>query len=146
MMDNDFTIDVDRVLGKIDDAEVLSVFFPTFRKALVVDTRSSDSEDPMVRIMPMAASTPERLRSIRRLRPSFPRPVNLTVIPWPRYVDSLVELGIWERILDRVGALTRLHVGAACHEILEELRRLEKGELAGVVIGENYHTIWSARN
>ncbi len=146
MMDNDFTIDVDGVLEKIDAAEVLSIFFPTFRKALVVDTRSSDSEGPMVRIMPMTASTPERLRSIRRLRPSFPRLVNLTVIPWPRYVDSLVELGIWERILGRMGAPSRPGVEAACNEVLEELRRLEKGELAGVVIGETYHTIWSARN
>ena len=72
--------------------------------------------------------------------------MNLTVITWPRYVDSLVELGIWERILDRMGAPSRPDVAAACNEVQEELRRLEKGELAGVVIGENYHTIWSAQN
>lgn len=145
MMDDDLTYDLDEVMKNLDSAEVMSLFFPTFRKAVVIDTRYNDSDGPMVRIMPMAASPQERLRSIRRLRPGFPRLQNLTLIPWPRYVDSLITLGIWERIVNRFLNSGHKETADACHSILEELRNLERSELASVVRGENYHTIWSAK-
>ena len=144
MMDDDLAYDIDEVMKNLDTAEVMSLFFPTLRKAVVIDMRSNDNEGPMVRIMPMAASPQERLRSVRRLRPGFPRLQNLTLIPWPRYVDSLVTLGIWERIVNRFIASGHKEAADACHTVLEELRSLEKLELASVVRGENYHTIWSA--
>ena len=147
MMDDDFIYDRDEVMKNIDSAEVISVFFPGFRKAMVVDTRHTDSEGPMIRIMPMAASPQERLRRMRRLRPGFPRVRRLTLIPWPRYVDSLVTLGVWDRIVQRLKN-SDYKDGDADTEydsVLEELRRLEKAELAAVVLGENCHTIWSAR-
>ena len=81
-----------RVIQNVSEAEVMSVFFPTFRRALIIDTRSNESVGPFVRLMPMARSPQDRMRSIRRLRPQFPRPANLTLIPWQRYVDSLVRV------------------------------------------------------
>ncbi len=99
-MDDEFVFNLDEVMSNIDDAEVMSLFFPTFRKAVVIDTRSDDGEGPMVRILPMAASPQERLRTIRRLRPTLPRLRTLTLIPWPRYVESLVGLGVWDRIVN----------------------------------------------
>ena len=144
-MDDDLTYDLDEVMKNLDTAEVMSLFFPTLRKSVVIDTRYNDHEGPMVRIVPMAASPQERLRSVRRLRPGFPRLQNLTLIPWPRYVDSLITLGIWDRIVNRFTASGHKEVADACHSILEELQRLEKTELASVVRGENYHTIWSAK-
>ena len=101
MMDDEMVYDNDEVLKNIDNAEVMSVFFPRFRKAVVIDTRSDDVQGPIVRVMPMVASPQERLRSIRRLRPEFPRPKALTLIPWPRHVDSLVNVGLWDRIVQR---------------------------------------------
>ncbi len=145
MMDDDLTYDLDEVMKNLGTAEVMSLFFPTLRKSVVIDTRYNDDEGPMIRIMPMAASPQERLRSIRRLRPGFPRLQNLTLIPWPRYVDSLITLGIWDRIVNRFIASGHKEIAVSCHSILEELQRLEKTELASVVRGENYHTIWSAK-
>ena len=145
MMDDDLTYDLDEMMKNLDTAEVMSLFFPSFRKAVVIDTRYNDNDGPMVRIMPMAASPQERLRSIRRLRPGFPRLQSLTLIPWPRYVDSLITLGIWDRIVNRFIISGHKEVADSCHAILEELRNLEKSELASVVRGENYHTIWSAK-
>ena len=145
MMDGYFGHDLDEAIRSIGCAEVLSVFFPTFRKALVIDYRSNDAEGPMARIMPMAASPQERLRSIRRLRPGFPRLDSLALVPWPRYVESLVELGAWERIVQRFRASGRDEAVRTCERLLEELRRLEKAELAAAVLGENHQTIWSAR-
>ena len=91
-MDSDFVFDLGDVMKNVENSEVMSIFFPTFRKAVVIDMRSNSTDGPMVRVMAMAASPQERLRSIRRLRPGFPRVRNLTVVPWPRYVDSLVSL------------------------------------------------------
>ena len=143
-MGDNFDDDLDEALRKIDSAEGMSLFFPTFRKAVVIDTRHDDVEGPMVRILPMAASPQERLRSIRRLRSNFPRLNSLALIPWTRYVDSLVTLGVWDRIVRRFDDQGFVEAVNACGEILEELRRLERAELTSAVLGKNYHTIWSA--
>ena len=144
-MDGDLEQDLHEVMKKIDDAEVVSLFFPTLRKAVVIDTRSNEIDGPMIRIMPMVASPQERVRSITKLRSEFPRVKNLTLIPWPRYVDSLANLGLWDRVVKRLKDTGYDEAVSTCQEVLEELRRLEKVELASVVRGENFHTIWSAR-
>ena len=144
-MDDDFVLDIDEIMKSIDAAEIMSVFFPMFRKAVVIDTRSNATDGPMIRLMPMAASPQERLRSIRRLRPGFPRVQGLTLIPWPRYVDSLVSLGIWDRIVQRFRNAGQTEAVETSEKVLSELRQLEKVEFAAVVRGDNYHTIWSAR-
>ena len=145
-MNSDFIEDLEEIQKSIDDAEVISLYFLGLRRAVVIDRRSNDVEGPMVRIMPLAASPQERLRSIRRLRPNFPRLHILTAVPWPRYVDSLVTLGVWERVVQRFVDSGHKEAVAACEWVLDELRRLEKSELAAVVSGENYHTVWSAAN
>ncbi len=143
-MDDEFVFNLEEVMTNIDTAEVMSLFFPAFRKAVVIDTRSNDEEGAMVRILPMAASPQERLRTIRKLRPTFPRLRTLTLIPWPRYVESLVSMGVWDRIVDRVRDGGHHEVLAECDAVLAELRGLEQSELAAVVRGENYHTLWAA--
>jgi len=143
-MDSDFVFELDEIMNSITTAEVMSIFFPTFRKSVVIDIRTSSDERPMVKIMPMVASPQERLRSIRRLRPGFPRVHNLTVVPWPRYVDSLVTLGLWERIVRRFRESNDEEMVQRCEDVLSELKRLEKEEMAAIIRGENYQTIWSA--
>jgi hypothetical protein len=98
----------------------------------------------MVRVLPMAGSPQERLRSIRRLRPGFPRLQNLTLIPWQRYVDSLVTTGVWAEIEDRIKESGDTRAIEACDAALSELRQLERKELQAVIAGEGYQTIWSA--
>ena len=144
-MDSDFLYDLDDVLKNIDEAEVLSLFFPAFRKSVVIDTRFSDTEGPLVQLMPMAASPQERMRSLRRLRSNFPRVHNMAFIPWSRYVESLITTGIWGHLVQRFKDAGHEKAVATCNSIMEELKSLEKGELAAAVRGENYHTIWSAR-
>ena len=143
-MDGEFVLDIEDVIESVESAEVMSLFFPTFGKAVVIDTRSTDTQGPMVRIMPMVASPQERLRSLRRLRPGFPRVRGLTVVPWPRYVDSLVTLGVWDRVVQRFAEAGQDGSVAECEGVLRELRMLEKAELSAVVQGDNYHTLWSA--
>ncbi|PCH85264.1 MAG: hypothetical protein COB86_09555 [Dehalococcoidia bacterium] len=143
-MEGNFLFEIDEVLRNVQEAEVMSIFFPSFRRALIIDTRSNTDDGPMVRLMPMASSPQDRVRSIRKLRPGFPRLQNLTLIPWQRYVDSLVNLGVWEKIVKRIEESGDAKAIQACDAALTELRRLERQELVAAISGDNYQTIWSA--
>ena len=147
MTEGDFGIDLQKVKETIDDAEVMSLFFPSLRKSLIIDVRTNEKDGPMVRVMPMAASPQERLRGLRRMRPGFPRLRSLTLIPWLRYIDSLETTGVWERVIDRLSKASpgNEELLATCEAALKELKDLEKAELLAVVRGDNYRTIWSAR-
>ncbi len=143
-MEGNFLFEIDEVLRNVQEAEVMSIFFPSFRRALIIDMRSNADDGPMVRLMPMASSPQDRVRSIRKLRPGFPRLQNLTLIPWQRYVDSLVNLGVWEKIVKRIEESGDPKAIQACDAALTELRRLERQELVAAISGDNYQTIWSA--
>ena len=142
-MEGNFLFDIPDVIQNIDRAEVISVFFPTFRQALVVDTRYNQDVGPFAKLMPMARSPQDRMRSIRRIRPEFPRPTNLTLVPWQRYIESLVTSGVWDKILERIEESGDEPALTACKEALAELRKLENDELAAAITGKNYHTLWS---
>lgn len=142
-MESDFVLDIEEVLGHVESADVISLFFPSFRKALVLDMRVSATAGPLVKVLPMVGSSHERIQSIHRLRPGFPKLRNLTVIPWSRYVDSLVVLGVWDRIVTRFYGRNSGEVGyGELDEVLDELRWLEKEELIAAVEGGGYLTIW----
>ena len=143
MMEGNFLFDLNEVIRNVKSAEVMSVFFPAFHRSLIVDTRFSDSEGPLVRLMPMARSPQDRMRSIRRMRPGLPRPRNLTLIPWQRFVPSLVSSGVWDSILDRVRESGDAEALAACEKALADLLELEREETIGAITGEKYHTVWS---
>ena len=143
-MEGNFLFEIDEVLRNVQEAQVMSIFFPSFRRSLIIDTRSNTDDGPMVQLMPMASSPQDRVRSIRKLRPGFPRLQNLTLIPWQRYVDSLVNLGVWEKIVKRIEESGDPKATQACDAALTELRRLERQELVAAISGDNYQTIWSA--
>ena len=144
-MDGDFDLELNEIRRAVTDAEVLSILFPLVRKSLIIDARCGVGEGPMVRLVPQAGSREKRYRSLRRMRPRFPRPDNFVAVPWSRYVGSLEQSGAVEwirRRLERSGYVRPLHaLGAA----IEEVCRLERLELVSAVLGERYHTIWASR-
>ena len=144
-MDGGFLVNLEDLMQQLDSAQVVSVYFPMLRKTLLVDTRATLDDAPIVKIAPMVTSIEERFRAIRRLRPQLPRPEAITVLPWPRCVDSLVRLGIWQRIVERLADGAHLQALRDLDEALEQLRQLEREELAAVITGKNYHTLWPAQ-
>ena len=143
-MNSDFMFDIEGMIKSIDSADVVSIFFPSFRKALIVDPRSNERHSAMVQIAPMASSPQERLRLIRRQRSGLPRVRNLAVIPWTRYVDSLIRLGLWDKLIERLESEGEDEAVEECERALTELRQMEREELVNAIAGRNYHTIWSA--
>ena len=142
-MDGDFRIDLDEAFRNIEVSEVISIYFPLFRKTLLIDTRYSQDESPMIKIVPMALSIEERSRTLKKLRPNFEKPRSITVLPWPKYIDSLVGLGVWEKVLQRLVDLGYTGVIKKCNRVLEDLYEFELKEVAAVIHGDNYHTMWT---
>ena len=145
-MNSDFMFDIDGMMRSIDSADVISIFFPSFRRALVVDPRSNERHSAMVQIAPMATSPQERLRLIRRQRPGLPRVRNLAVIPWTRYVDSLVRLGLSDKIVRRLEDSGDDEALEEFGRALRELREMERAEMVNAITGKNYHTIWAVQD
>jgi hypothetical protein len=146
LLDGGFPSNVEKLVGSIGTSDVVSVAFPALGKALVIDTRTNAVVRPMVRIMPILGSPQERIRTLGKVRPQLPKIEGLTVIMWPRFVGSLVRLGIWDKLMEWVFEPGGQDFVDTCTDVLEQLRRLENAELQGAVTGENYHTLWQASN
>jgi len=144
MLDTGFDLDFDAVRENIDEAEVVTLYFPLLRKTLLVDTRSNDVDGPMVRLVPMADSSHERFESLQRLRPRFPRPESITMIPWGRRVASLQSAGIWDGLIDRLTRTGNHAAVVSAEDGLRSLLRLEARELGDAIRGEHYQTLWAS--
>ena len=94
--------------------------------------------------VPKVTSAEERFKSLKVLRPRFKLPDKITAIWWPRFIDGLVETGIWGAIVERI--IDQGFPGAAeeCDELLRELRQKERAELHNAIAGEGYQTLWPA--
>lgn len=145
MTNNHFYDDLNDVKANILEADVISIFFPNFKKSVLVDTRSTDTDGPSIMLTPMARSPRERIKSMEKLRPGFPEVKNMILIPWLRYVFSLEESGIWELLIKRLEQSTILNSNLAASTILNELKNLENLELLEVIKGDKYQTIWSRK-
>lgn len=142
-MDDGQQEDMERVLESIREADVISILFTMFRKSLVVDVRPHHAEPPFVRIAAQSRGPEDRLRYIRRQRPSLPRPTKVTMFPWSKSVGSFERLGIHEALRSRAEETGYFPVVDECLSALQELYKLERQEMVAVIRGENYYTVWS---
>jgi len=141
-MDNDFAIDIDSILEVIDKADIITIRFLILPQRLLIDTRCSDSEGPLVKLVPRAASPEERFKSIKQLRPRFRLPEKITAIWWPKHVRELVACGVWDRIVRRLTSAGFPQADEQCQQVLEELVQQEGQEILNAVAGEGYHCLW----
>lgn len=144
-MDGNFRLDLNAVFQHIESAQTLSFFFPVLRRSMVVDLRHGPQEGPMVRVMPMARSASDRLRSLKRLRPHLPRANEIVAVPWTGFVVNLVTSGVWERLVKRVTAEGGEASAKEMDAALQELQRIERHELAMLIKGEQYETMWAKK-
>lgn len=146
MLDSGIDLDLERVVQNIDEADVITIYFPLLGKTLIMDARCNDHAGPMIGLVPIARDDIDRYRSFRRLRPQFPRPESISMIPWTQRVQSLNRLGIWPRILSRLETLlgTDCDLRERAETCLGELNNLEVREMLRAVSGDQYHTLWAS--
>jgi hypothetical protein len=139
-VDDDLGVDLSEVLQVINTAEVFVVMFQIFERRLLVDTRHSESDPPLIRVVDRVRSSDERFRELMRLRPRFSAPERIIAFQWPRSVRTLVESGVWQAIADRLGSLGVSE--ATLLAVLHELQWEERTEEIKAVKGEEpYRTL-----
>ena len=142
MLDGGFEIDIKGICENIEEASVVSIYFPMLRRTLLLDTRSGKFVRPYIGVVPMVRNPRERFESLKRLRPRLPRPDSITLIPWTRRVGALEEAGVWEHVVARLGATGGEAELARARDCLAELYALEQQELGNAIRGRQYETIW----
>lgn len=142
LLDSDYRIDISEVTRNIDSAEVIALYFQLLRKTLLMDLRTSDVDGAMIKVVPMANTPEERFQSLVKMRPRFGKPEVITIIPWPKYVPSLVDLGVWDHIVRRFADTGSPEIVRQCERCYAELAKLEREEIHRAITGENYDTLW----
>ena len=141
-MDNDFGLDHEEIIKTIGSAEVLTFRFLVVGERLLFDTRSSEIDPPLVKLVPRATSVEDRFRSLKRLRPRFKLPEKISAIWWPKSIESMVSNGIWGAIVERVDRAGFSQAAEECDGVLEELRASERQELHNALTGKGYQSLW----
>ena len=144
-MDSDFRVDIEEVCRAIDGGEIIALYFPLLRKTLLMDLRTTPLDGPMIKVVPMATSAEDRYRELVRMRPRLPKPESINIVPWPKYVGSLVTLDVWDHIVRRFLEIGPREVVRQCEVCLQELRDLERKEIRRAITGEKYETLWDAK-
>lgn len=146
IMDDDDQF-LSQVLAGISEAEIVTIFFPLLRRALVIDTRHNEDVGHMVRVMPQESSMDDRIKSIEKLRPQFGKVRSILGIPWIKSVNTLREQGIGEQLVKRLSdaGMPRSQAEEALNAGISELWRVEHRAFVAMIQGEGYQTIWTAR-
>lgn len=140
---DDYGLDMDEVTKVIDSADVLIVRFAILDKRLLIDTRTTEQEGPLIAIVPKAGSVEERFKSLKKLRPRFPLPEKIMSFMWPRHMETFRNSGLWEKIESRMVSLGGDCMTPRCEEIFTELAREERSEvMAAIRGGEGYQSLW----
>jgi len=142
-MTDDYGVDLEEVHQVIDTAEVMIVRFHILQRRLLLDYRTKPGFGPLMKLVDPAGSVEARFRSIKELRPQFPYPERVMSFNWPRMMGVLVSSGVWQRMVDRAGALGGPEAAAECARVLEEMRAEERTEVANAIRGaDHYQTLW----
>ena len=137
---DDLGVDLSEVLHVVNTAEVFVVMFQLFERRLLVDTRISPGEQPLIRVVDRVRSSEERFRELLRLRPRFGSPERIVAFQWPRSVRTLIESGVWEAIENRLKPLGA--TDNAMDTVRSELQWEERNEELKAVRGdEPYRTL-----
>ncbi|MCC6629943.1 MAG: hypothetical protein IT340_21400 [Chloroflexi bacterium] len=138
-----FEFDERRVSRAIRRAEVVSVFFPWFDKALILDTRFDHETPPAVFVDSMAGSADERLLWLTRQRPRLGRPTRLVGAPWPAGVRSFIDSGHLDQMVARVRRLGFPELEVDCTRAVRRLHTAEQAVKRAYVRGERCRTVYS---
>ena len=142
-MSDEYGVDLDEVFKVIDSADVLVVRFDIVQKRLLVDFRTKPGVGPAIAVVAPAESVEDRFRSIKRMRPEFPFPERVMSFQWPRSMRVLLGSGVWERIVNRMGALGGEEASQSCRMAMDQLEGEERQEVGRAIRGaEHYQTLW----
>ncbi len=140
---DDYGLDLDEIARVIDSAEVLVIRFAILDRRLLVDTRTSETEGPLIAVVPKANSVEERFKHLKKMRPRLPLPDKIMSFMWPRQMETFRASGLWDKIEGRMVSLGGEQMLGVCKGVFDELAREEKAEVIAAIRGaETYQSLW----
>ncbi|MCX6020326.1 MAG: hypothetical protein NTZ05_01075 [Chloroflexi bacterium] len=136
---------IEAMLEAIDAADVFVIGFSAFPERLLADPRVSERVGPYIAVVQPVSAVEERLRELRQLRPGLPDPQRFVFFVWPRSVASLVECGLWERMMARLRSPRHPAIEVESRRALGALLDREHTELIEAISGRRYRTLWERR-
>ncbi len=141
-MDSAYDVDREALIEAIGSQDHLIFRFTIVQQRLLVDFRSNEHTGPGVHLLPPVRSMRERVASIAKARPDFPRPEQIYVVGWPLRVAALERLDVLQPMRDRLADLGAEEQVERLDRAYRELLEDERQELHRAVTGEGYRTIW----
>jgi len=146
-MDNEDAF-LNQVLAAIAEADVVSIFLPLLRRAIVIDLRHEPGIPPMVKVMPQAGSMDERIAGIELQRPELGKIRSILGIPWLKSVRNLRDEGVTERLIQRLieAGMSPDESERALSKAVNSLWGIERMAFVSLIKGEGYKTLWNSGN
>src|SRR5215217_8383308 len=132
-----------QVFTAISEADVISIFFPLLRRALVVDARNFAHIPPMIKVMPQVGSMEERIAGIEAERSELGKVRAILGIPWLKSVRTLEDQGVLDSLSERLvqAGMSPEATMPALRNAVEQLWKIERMAFMGLIKGEGYRTI-----
>jgi hypothetical protein len=141
-----------QVFSAMTEADVISIFFPLLRRALVIDLRRAKDGDapdstPMIKVLGQVNSMEERISSIEQLRPGMGKIRSMLGVPWLKSVRNLEEAGLVNRLIERLdqSGMHPAESTLALRGAIDQLWKIERMAFVGLIRGEGYKTLWTAQ-
>lgn len=137
---------LNQVLSGIAEAEVITIFFPLLRRALVIDTRHDSQNAQLVSVMNQVSSMEERISALEKSRATLGKVRSILGIPWIKSVSGLHEHGVTQRLVERLcdADMSLLDAQRAVRAATNELSRIEHKAFISLIKGEGYQTLWTS--
>ena len=142
--ENGLMVNLSEVEKVVDLSDVFTVIFRVFPERLLVDTRVSAEEGPLVALVDPVASVEERFYWLGQERPRFGPPERFMFFPWPHSIVFFEQSGIAGHIRGRCEASGRAEAVAMFDKVMAELKEKEQQVTLAAISGEDFHTIWPA--
>ena len=139
--ENGVLVDFDEITNLVNTADVFTVAFANFPERLIVDTRSNETETPMVQVVEPARSARDRMNWLNRRRPSLGTPETFSFFAWPHSPGFMVQSGVWDRIRSRLED-GEGQVSVQCDLAIKALLNLDRDATFAVLRGEHCLTLW----
>ncbi len=140
--ENVVQIDLEEVGKVVERCDVFAIGFRMFSERVIIDTRETDDQVPLVKVVEPVTSVEERFHWLGRERPAFGVPERFSFFVWPHSMEFLESCGLARRIRDQLGASERPEVARMMDKALAELQRLERRSVHQALAGEGYHVLW----
>jgi hypothetical protein len=142
LTENGLEVDVEAVHDLLRRADVLAIGFPLFPERLLIDTRTSGDEGPLVAIVEPVATVQERYLWLGKHRGNFGAPEAFSFFTWPHTVRGMGERDILAPLRSRLADVSN-DGGEMLDQALERLAGLEQNAIRDAIKGSPaWRAVW----